>query len=158
MLVLSLLLLFGQSPNHHAVLITGDTPEGGRLKAQLLKGSEEEGFTEEELSPGAFVPVGMSVNAGLWNAGSEEKGDGVYDDFWNDTYLMWELLYKNGWPDENIHVLYGDGKDYEIRNRRYQAQYHHLEQITDTSAYYREVKLILDMVNFLDKIKSSIRG
>ncbi|RKZ18931.1 hypothetical protein DRQ18_08050 [bacterium] len=100
MLVLSLFLLFGQSPNHHAVLICGDTPEGAKAKAEALLKEEDAEFAEE-LSPGAFVPVGMSVNAGLWNAGSEEKGDGVYDEFWNDTYLMWELLYKNGWPDEN---------------------------------------------------------
>ncbi|RKZ27520.1 hypothetical protein DRQ20_00165, partial [bacterium] len=64
---------------------------------------------------------------------------------WNDTYLMWELLYKNGWPDENIHVLYGDGKDYEIRNPRYQAPFPD-KDITDTSAYYHDV---VDIFNAL---------
>ncbi len=147
MLVLSLFLLFGQSPNHHAVLICGDTPEGAKAKAEALLKEEDAEFAEE-LSPGAFVPVGVSVNAGLWNAGSEEKGDGVYDDFWNDTYLMWELLYKNGWPDENIHVLYGDGEDWpNNKNPRYQAPVEEgIRKITDTSAYYHDV---VDIFNAL---------
>jgi len=59
-----------------------------------------------------------------------------YNAYWNDTYLMWEILYEDtimGWPNDNIHVLYGDGDDYPTLNVRYQAPLG-IDQITDRSA------------------------
>jgi hypothetical protein len=32
--------------------------------------------------------------------------------FWNDTYLMWEMLINMGYEDDNIFVLFADGDDY----------------------------------------------
>ncbi len=32
-----------------------------------------------------------------------------YNEFWNDCFLMWELFYQNGWSNDHIHVIYGDG-------------------------------------------------
>lgn len=34
-----------------------------------------------------------------------------YAAFWNDTYLMWEMLYLKGFDPKNIYVLYSDGVD-----------------------------------------------
>ncbi len=98
MCVLLFVFLAWVPPNHHAVLICGDTPEGARAKVEetlkLIEGVEE---LEEE----GRETVPLSV--GLWGLEEALKGKSrSLDEFWNDTYLMWELLYKNGGPDENI--------------------------------------------------------
>jgi len=46
----------------------------------------------------------------LWNGGIGENFD--YDEFWNDTFLMWEMLQSQGYSQENIFVLFADGNDY----------------------------------------------
>jgi hypothetical protein len=35
-----------------------------------------------------------------------------YNEFWHDTYLMWEMLMEMGYNKDNIIVLYGDGDDF----------------------------------------------
>jgi len=73
----------------------------------------------------------------LWNNGEgKEKG---YDEFWNDTFLMWELLYDHGYTDENIHVLYADGKDFSTIPRYTANPITFPDGIVDTSAYYADV-------------------
>ena len=52
-------------------------------------------------------------NGGVTNAPMQE--------FWNDTYLMWELLQANGYSRENIFVLFADGVDYPSQCPRYQV-------------------------------------
>ncbi len=68
-----------------------------------------------------------------------------FDEFWNDTYLMWETLYKMGFEDENIFVLYGNGTDYETINDRYKpnrVNIHH--PITDYPARIQDVQNIFN--------------
>ncbi len=87
-----------------------------------------------------------------WNEG---VGYGSYgfDEFWNDTYLMWELAhYKGGFPDDadpndgssvdHIFVLYGDGIDYGDPGFRYDPfEWHRIEEeITDYPAGYSNVE------------------
>ena len=43
----------------------------------------------------------------LWRGG----GTGEMDEFWNDTYLMWEMLQNKGFHPDSIFVLFGDGHD-----------------------------------------------
>jgi|GEM_PF-3611981 len=38
------------------------------------------------------------------------KGYGPLESFWNDTYLMWEMLIEKGFNDSNIFVLFGNGE------------------------------------------------
>ncbi|OQX73841.1 MAG: hypothetical protein B6D61_12130 [Bacteroidetes bacterium 4484_249] len=63
----------------------------------------------------------------------------LYYEFWNDVYLMWEMLYEKGFEDTNIYVIYNEGKDYPFDNptynNRYTAGYHDLDTITDYRAY-----------------------
>jgi len=124
-------------PNHQAVLITGDTPEGARAKVEkaldVMK-THKDVLREEPVED-------TLLNSGLWGLEQAVKsGKAVnIDEFWNDTYLMWELLYNKGWPDDHIQVLYGDGKDYQTENSHYQASRYRLPQITDRSAYYADV-------------------
>ncbi|MCK4321758.1 T9SS type A sorting domain-containing protein [candidate division WOR-3 bacterium] len=118
-------LLVAQTPNHNAVLIIGDTPESAYLKV------------EQAIENGDTI-------IGLWGLiqykSTKEKG--IYNSLWNDTYLLWELLWEeelNAWPDSNIHVLFGDGVDWPTVNTRYQVPLP-FEQITDRSAYKGDVK------------------
>lgn len=71
-----------------------------------------------------------------------------YDEFWNDTYLMWEIHYtKTGMQDHpsvddgQIRVIYADGMDWPSASWRYQADNpnHPVVRVTDYSAYYNDV-------------------
>jgi len=68
-----------------------------------------------------------------WNGGEYSKLG--FDEFWNDTYLMWELLYENGFSNDNIFVLFGNGEDWNDlgNNPRYDQYVRHYieEDITD---------------------------
>ena len=72
-----------------------------------------------------------------WNAG-QNMGLNGFDEFWNDTYLMWEILYsKKGYSNNNIFVLFNDGIDYNPQwlDDRYKSfPSYNIPQITDYSA------------------------
>ena len=63
------------------------------------------------LITGDYAAKGVPESA-LWQTGSTERAPMA--EFWHDTYLMWEMLYKNGFKDENIHVLFADGEDFYL--------------------------------------------
>ena len=90
------LVVVAQTVNHNAVLITGDTPEG---VAEKIQNALESGDT-------------LYDSLGLWGF-QEARQESVrhsYNEFWNDTYLMWEFLYAKEWPDEDIHFSLQLGK------------------------------------------------
>jgi hypothetical protein len=122
--ILTVALSAAVGAENYAVLITGDTPD-------------------------------------LQAAGHKNWGGDVYnpptrnfDEFWHDTFLVWEMLWQYGWKDENIFVLFGNGEDWPSINSywRYEAsQYEELwgiQHITDDSAYYQDV---VDVFNYLDE-------
>lgn len=86
------------------------------------------------------VPTGDAVGPKNWNGGM----DPWYDEFWNDTFAMWEMLFKLGWKDENIYVLFGYGNDYACDYNRYWASLHGLDEITDYPAFLADVENIFD--------------
>lgn len=67
---------------------------------------------------GKDIPESM-----LWQTGNTAKEEYGYDEFWNDTYLMWEMLIDRGYKDENIHVLFADGQDFYIDNEWVDGRY-----------------------------------
>ncbi|RKZ18933.1 hypothetical protein DRQ18_08060, partial [bacterium] len=68
-----------------------------------------------------------------------------YNEFWNDCFLMWELFYRNGWSNDHVHVIYGDGTgDYESGYWRYQAGQYELDSITDRPSFREELWDLLD--------------
>jgi len=88
-----------------------------------------------------------------WNGGVNYQW--IYDEFWNDTYLMYELLWENecyklyGTPPltDHIWVLYGDGNDYECRGYRYNPQQRlQINKITDYGAYYDSVAFVFNLL------------
>lgn len=56
------------------------------------------------------TPEGYAQSPKNYNGGDMYSG---YDEFWNDTFLMWELLHNYGFADDHIYVLYGYGNDYQ---------------------------------------------
>ena len=73
-----------------------------------------------------------------------------YDMLWNDTFLMWETLWKFGWKDENIYVLFGNGVDFPYEHYdRYDAEDQYgflwdIDHIVDDSAYFDDVEQVID--------------
>lgn len=100
--------------NNHAVLINASTPE---------LGENSEYFPM--LYDGQFLKA---------ESGGKGASKGSYNAFWNDTYLMWELLwyyqkfslfeYSNNKYRDRIFILYGDGSDYFTINPRYKGERH----------------------------------
>jgi hypothetical protein len=71
-----------------------------------------------------------------WNQGAG-MGQYGFDEFWNDCFLFWELLYtKEGYSNENIYVLYADGNDltFYLQAERYQSMPTYGFNITDQAA------------------------
>ena len=71
--------------------------------------------------------------------GWADPGDTVRNEFWNDTYLMWEMLvFEKEYSDNNVFVLFADGNDYAVEGLtdRYNAEESHptFYPITDYSA------------------------
>jgi hypothetical protein len=73
-----------------------------------------------------------------------------YDEFWNDTYLMWELLtQKFGYANENVFVLYYNGNDWTDGNSantniRYKSlPSYGLQKITDFPADTNNIVQVL---------------
>ncbi len=90
------------------------------------------------MNPGPTIP-----DVEQWNGG---YGTGQYgfDEFWNDTYLNWEMLvFHKEYTDENVHVLFNDGNDFwfEDQNIRYQAEYHAgYLTVTDANSYLQTIE------------------
>ncbi|MCK4979848.1 MAG: hypothetical protein KAS62_05595, partial [Candidatus Delongbacteria bacterium] len=61
------------------------------------------------LITGDYAAVGIAEED-LWQTNSDEKRP--MQEFWNDTYLMWEMLIERGYEDKNIYVLFANGVDY----------------------------------------------
>jgi len=100
------------------------------------------------------TPVLPATSPKTWNGGS--NGKVAYDEFWNDTYLMWEILWQYGFKDENIFVLYGYGIDYSSAGDRYNVLIQHqgsgITEITDYPANRQDV---MNIFNWLKNGNSS---
>lgn len=96
--------------------------------------------------PGSEIPVGHQ-----WNNGNDLDPVKGWDEFWNDTYLMWELLYDDpisSYSDDNITVLFAQGIDYTFfgQNGRYKSfsNFPEVPSITDGPATKANVMAALD--------------
>ncbi len=99
-----------------------------------------------DYKPGEEIPDNHK-----WNNGLEIDPVKGYDEFWNDTYLMWKLLYdyKYRYSNDNIKVLFADGIDYSITFPEVDNYYKSLPNfinipfITDAAATEYEVEQAL---------------
>ena len=91
--------------------------------------------------------------ADLEGSWATANGEGRYamEEFWNDTYLMWETLIFKGYDNDNIFVLFANNVDYYHDNNdiRYKPQLEYdsiigeFEQITDYKASKENVLMVL---------------
>jgi hypothetical protein len=100
------------------------------------------------LITGPYSVVGIPPEE-QWNNGEGKGPDELYYEFWNDTYLMWEMLVtKKGYSDENVFVLFADGIDFPVShswvNIRYSAEKYSLDHITDYSATIANVQAVFN--------------
>lgn len=66
-------------------------------------------------------PIFAKNYAVLISAGKTKGDDKPYNsEYWYDLFLIYEILYENGFTHSNIHVLYGDGNDFQSSHSRYQ--------------------------------------
>ncbi len=106
----------------------------------ILNGQGQE--ATEIIDYAVLISGALPSTAGSYNGGVRA----TYDEFWNDTYLMWEIHYtKTGMQDNSsnpggqIKVLYGNGMDYPQASNRYKASWNGVTRVTDYAAYYSDV-------------------
>jgi hypothetical protein len=79
-----------------------------------------------------------------------------FDEFWNDTFLMYEILIDNGFDPDNIFVLYYNGTDHASANPRYQPgspeNSHIAGPITDYAATIANVTLVFNGLANVDPL------
>ncbi len=98
------------------------------------------------LITGDYDALGIPLE-NQWNNG-QGKSPNIHEEFWYDTYLMWEMLvYEKGFKDENVFVLCANGIDFSIGKEdwmwsRYNAEEYHYENfpITDYPATIANVE------------------
>jgi hypothetical protein len=102
-----------------------------------------------------IVFIGLFVIAGTHLAVATNyavliEGDSPtwFDEFWNDTFLMYEILINKGFEPDNIFVLYYNGSDHVSANPRYQPgsleNAHITGPITDYSATIANVTMVFN--------------
>lgn len=99
-------------------------------------------FAQEKyaiLIAGEYNPANIAFPAiEQWNNGLHPASP-VFDEFWNDTYLMWEMLVKpvaqggKGYTDQNVHVLFANNDDFTFPEQadRYTPSYNGYTKVTD---------------------------
>ncbi len=69
------------------------------------------------------------------------------EEFWNDTFLMWEMLLEKGYADSSIFVLFAGGQDFQddyiLEGERYIVP-EALEPMTDYQADLENVEMVLE--------------
>lgn len=96
------------------------------------------------LITGPYSVVGIPPEE-QWNNGEGKGPDELFYEFWNDTYLMWEMLVtKKGYSDENVFVLFADGLDFQPfwMDERYKPEAG--VQVTDYSATIANVQAVFN--------------
>lgn len=85
---------------------------------------------------------------GSWAIANElDKDRSPMEEFWHDTFLMWEMLLNKGYSDENIFVLFAGGDDFQdpyiLEGERYVVP-EELEPMTDYSATKSNVEMVFE--------------
>jgi hypothetical protein len=83
---------------------------------------------------------------GFDSTGHNDEEKGPMDEFWNDTFLMWELLQTKGFSPENIFVLFANGVDHPENDELYAARYRPPQfiTVTDYDATIESVELVFN--------------
>jgi len=105
--------------------------------SQLANGQEKYAV----LITGDYAATGIPASE-QWNHG-QDRGVNGFDEFWNDTFLMWEMLQDKGYSPDHIYVLFADGQDYLSTAERYRPN-DPTVTVTDYSATYSNVENVFN--------------
>lgn len=99
------------------------------------------------LITGDYAAAGIPAEE-QWTQGLGKSVYG-YEEFWYDTYLMWEMLvFEKGFSDENVFVLFAGGSDFyfDEMSARYNAEISHYDYypITDFEASIENVETVFN--------------
>lgn len=72
--------------------------------------------------------------------------------WWYDLFMQYKMLRENGFKDKNIHVLFGDGDDFDTIHANYNATTQYGHAITDMAANKANVQAVFN--NIKDNVKS----
>ncbi len=100
---------------------------------------------------GKNIPANEQYNNG------QGKSAYGFDEFWNDTFLMWDMLTRpveeggKGYSEENVFVLFADGVDYYKVDLNYDGHYKPSDSIstpsvTDYAATIGNVQLVFNQL------------
>lgn len=101
------------------------------------------------LITGPYSVVGIPPEE-QWNNGEGKGPDELFYEFWNDTFLMWEMLTKEnggkGYSDENVFVLFADGIDFPVSHPWVNSRYIpiQVDHITDYAATIANVQAVFN--------------
>ncbi len=85
---------------------------------------------------------------GSWAKANNITGDDprAFEEFWHDTFLMWEMLLDKGYSDNNIYVLFADGQDFQpqwiLDGERYVVP--GIEPMTDYAATRENFEMVFN--------------
>ncbi|RLG90484.1 MAG: hypothetical protein DRO16_02110 [Thermoprotei archaeon] len=117
------------------------------LSCGILTGAEKYAV----LITGDFADDQGNFN-GSWAVANGLSAQNPMEEFWHDTFLMWEMLLEKGYDNDNIYVLYADGSDcdenYIIEGGRYIPEIHDFQFLTDYSASLANVEMVLEGLAF----------
>lgn len=84
---------------------------------------------------------------GSWAVANGLSAQNPMEEFWHDTFLMWEMLLEKGYDNDNIYVLFADGTDFQddyiLEGERYIVPLA-FDPMTDYSASLANVEMVLE--------------
>lgn len=92
-----------------------------------------------------ILSIGCAKHAVLISTGKTISDDTMYhSEYWYDLFLQYKMLRENGFKDENIHVLYGDGTDFNTSYPNYDAATQYGHTITDMAVNKANIQSVFN--------------
>lgn len=83
----------------------------------------------------------ISTNRVMWD-------DAAYhSEWWYDLFLQYKMLRENGFKDQNIYVLYGEGTDFNTKYNDYNATKVYGHTITDSPNHKSDIQNIFSTLS-----------
>jgi len=70
-----------------------------------------------------------------------------HSEWWYDLFLQYQALRDNGFDDENIYILYGDGNDFNTTHNDYNANLQYGHTITDMAVNKANIQAIFNTLS-----------
>ena len=99
------------------------------------------------LSTGALSSGCAAKHAVLISANRVTADDVAYHStWWYDLFQQYQMLRENGFKDDHIHVLYGNGTDFNTIHTSYNATAQYGHAITDMAANKSNVQTVFNNI------------